>query len=87
MLNVYNWTDYIDPAALERFKKETGVEIHYDVYDSLETLEGKMLAGHSGYDIVVPTSEPTFSRLIAAGALQPLDKAGCRCWPARTRRC
>jgi putrescine transport system substrate-binding protein len=75
VLNIYNWTDYIDPAALDRFKKETGVEIHYDVYDSLETLEGKMLAGHSGYDIIVPTAEPTFSRLIAAGALQPLDKA------------
>lgn len=75
VLNVYNWTDYIDPAALEAFKKETGAEIHYDVYDSLETLEGKMLAGHSGYDIIVPTSEPTFSRLIKAGALQPLDKA------------
>ncbi len=74
VLNVYNWTDYIDPAALERFKKETGVEIHYDVYDSLETLEGKMLAGHSGYDIIVPTAEPTFSRLISAGALQPLEK-------------
>ena len=74
-LNVYNWTDYIDPAALEAFKKQTGAELHYDVYDSLETLEGKMLAGHSGYDIIVPTSEPTFSRLIAAGALQPLDKA------------
>ena len=72
VLNVYNWTDYIDPAALERFKTETGVTLHYDVYDSLETLEGKLLAGHSGYDIVVPTSEPTFSRLIAAGSLQRL---------------
>ena len=48
--------------------------MQYDVYDSLETLEGKMLAGHSGYDIIVPTAEPTFSRLIAAGALQPLDR-------------
>ncbi|MEJ1974731.1 MAG: extracellular solute-binding protein [Acetobacteraceae bacterium] len=75
VLNVYNWSDYIDPAALARFQKETGITIHYDVYDSLETLEGKMLAGHSGYDIIVPTSEPTFSRLIAAGALLPLDKA------------
>jgi putrescine transport system substrate-binding protein len=75
VLNIYNWTDYIDPKALEQFKKETGADIHYDVYDSLETLEGKMLAGHSGYDIIVPTSEPTFSRLIAAGALLPLDKS------------
>jgi putrescine transport system substrate-binding protein len=75
VLNVYNWSDYIDPAALARFQKETGATIHYDVYDSLETLEGKMLAGNSGYDVIVPTAEPTFSRLIAAGALLPLDKA------------
>ena len=75
VVNVYNWTDYIDPAVLEQFTKETGIKVQYDVYDSLETLEGKMLAGHSGYDLVVPTSEPTLSRLIAAGALQPLDKA------------
>ena len=75
ILNVYNWTDYIDPAALERFQKETGVTLHYDVYDSLETLEAKMLAGHSGYDVIVPTAEPTFARLIAAHALLPLDRA------------
>ena len=75
VLNVYNWTDYIDPKALEQFKQQTGADIHYDVYDSLETLEGKMLAGHSGYDIIVPTAEPTFSRLIKAGALLPLDKS------------
>ncbi len=75
VLNVYNWTDYIDPKVLEKFTAETGIKVQYDVYDSLETLEGKMLAGNSGYDIIVPTSEPTFSRLIKAGALQPLDKA------------
>ena len=75
VLNVYNWTDYIDPAALDGFRKQAGVTLHYDVYDSLETLEAKMLAGHSGYDVIVPTAEPTFARLIAAGALQPLDRA------------
>ena len=75
VVNVYNWTDYIDPKVLERFTAETGIKVQYDVYDSLETLEGKLLAGHSGYDIVVPTSEPTFSRLIAAKALQPLDRS------------
>ena len=75
VLNVYNWTDYIDPKVLERFTAETGIKVQYDVYDSLETLEGKLLAGSSGYDIVVPTAEPTFSRLIAAKALLPLDKA------------
>jgi len=56
VLNVYNWTDYIDPAALEKFTAETGIEVRYDVFDSLETLEGKLLAGRSGYDIVVPSN-------------------------------
>ena len=74
-LNVYNWTDYIDPEALRRFTQETGVRVRYDVYDSLETLEAKLSAGRSGYDIVVPTSEPTFARLVRAGALRPLDAA------------
>ncbi len=75
VLNVYNWTDYIDPKALERFTKETGISIRYDMYDSLETLEAKLLAGHSGYDVVVPTSEPTFSRLVRLGALRTLNPA------------
>ena len=74
VLNVYNWTDYIDPAALQRFERESGVRVRYDVYDSLEVLEGKLSAGRSGYDVVVPTSEPTFARLVRAGALRPLDR-------------
>jgi len=80
VVNVYNWTDYIDPKVLERFTAETGIRVQYDVYDSLETLEGKLLAGHSGYDIVVPTNEPTFSRLIGAHALQPIDRARVPHW-------
>ena len=75
VVNVYNWTDYIDPKVLEDFTKQTGIKVQYDVYDSLETLEGKLLAGKSGYDVVVPTAEPTFSRLIKAGALLPFDKS------------
>jgi putrescine transport system substrate-binding protein len=75
VVNVYNWSDYIDPHALERFEHETGIHVRYDVYDSLETLEGKLLAGHSGYDVIVPTAEPTLSRLIRAGAVQKLDRA------------
>ena len=75
VLNVYNWADYIDPYAIERFQRETGIRIRYDVYDTLETLEGKLSAGRSGYDIVVPTSEPAFNRLVRAGALRPLDMA------------
>lgn len=79
-LNVYNWTDYIDPRAVERFTQETGIRVRYDVYDSLETLEGKLSAGRSGYDVVVPTSEPTFARLVRAGALRVLDRARIPNW-------
>jgi putrescine transport system substrate-binding protein len=90
ILNVYNWTDYIDPAALEKFTAETGIKIRYDVFDSLETLEGKLLAGHSGYDIVVPSNEPTFSHLIRAGALAEIDRSKVPNWkqldPALMRR-
>jgi putrescine transport system substrate-binding protein len=80
VLNIYNWTDYIDPAALQRFQQETGITVHYDMFDSLETLEAKLLAGHSGYDVVVPSSEPTFSRLIKVGALTPIDRARVPNW-------
>lgn len=80
VVNVYNWTDYIDPAVLRAFTAETGIRVQYDVYDSLETLEAKLLTGRSGYDIVVPTNEPTFSRLIRAGALAEIDRARVPNW-------
>lgn len=80
VLNVYNWSDYIDPYAVARFTRESGIRIRYDVYDSLETLEGRLSAGRSGYDIVVPTSEPSFARLVRAGALSPLDRARIPNW-------
>ncbi len=74
VLNVYNWSDYIDPAVVERFTRETGIRVRYDVYDSLETLEGRLSAGRSGYDIIVPTSEPSFARLLRANALRAIDR-------------
>ncbi|WP_240046498.1 extracellular solute-binding protein [Paracraurococcus ruber] len=80
VLNVYNWTDYIDPYVVQRFQQQTGIRVRYDVYDSLETLEGKLSAGRSGYDLIVPTSEPTFARLVKAGALRPLDLARIPNW-------
>src|ERR1700758_77232 len=80
VLNVYNWTDYIDPAALKRFETEFHARVNYDEFDSLETLEAKLLAGHSGYDIVVPSDEPSFSRLIEDGALAPIDHASIPNW-------
>lgn len=71
-VRVYNWSDYIDKALLEKFEQETGIELIYDVFDSNEVLETKMLAGGSGYDVVVPTG--TFlQRQITAGAFQKLD--------------
>ncbi len=73
-VRVYNWSDYIDEDLLAKFEEETGYELIYDVFDSNEVLETKMLAGGSGYDIVVPTG--TFlQRQITAGAFQPIDPA------------
>lgn len=73
-VRVYNWSDYIDEELLSQFEEETGYELIYDVFDSNEVLETKMLAGGSGYDVVVPSG--TFlQRQIAAGAFQPLDKS------------
>ncbi len=74
-VNIYNWNDYIGETTLEDFKAETGISYNYDIYDNLEILEQKLLVGRSGYDITVPTAEPTMSRLIKAGALQKLDKS------------
>src|SRR6056297_1890785 len=71
-VRVYNWSDYIDEALLEKFEAETGIDLIYDVFDSNEVLETKMLAGGSGYDVVVPSG--TFlQRQISAGAFQKLD--------------
>ena len=73
-VRVYNWSDYIDEALLEKFEQETGLDLIYDVFDSNEVLETKMLAGGSGYDVVVPSG--TFlQRQIMAGAFQKLDKS------------
>lgn len=73
-VRVYNWSDYIDESLLDKFEEETGIDLIYDVFDSNEVLETKMLAGGSGYDVVVPSG--TFlQRQITAGAFQKLDKS------------
>ncbi len=74
VVNVYNWSDYIDPKVLEDFTKETGIKVVYDTYDNNEIVETKLLAGKSGYDIVVP-SGPFLQRLIKANVFKKLDKA------------
>jgi putrescine transport system substrate-binding protein len=74
IVNVYNWSDYIDPAVLEEFTKETGIKVNYEVMDSNELLETKLVAGRTGYDVVVPSA--SFLALqIKAGIYQKLDRA------------
>ncbi|HVY20713.1 MAG TPA: polyamine ABC transporter substrate-binding protein [Bauldia sp.] len=74
VVNIYNWSDYIDPANLEKFTAETGIKVVYDNYDNNEIVETKLLAGGSGYDVVVP-SGPNVARQIQAGTLLKLDKS------------
>src|ERR1700728_259215 len=74
VLNVYNWSDYIDPGIVPAFEKEYGIKVNYDVFDSNEVLETKLLAGHTGYDVVVPSAS-FLQRQIQAGVFQKLDKS------------
>jgi putrescine transport system substrate-binding protein len=74
VLNVYNWSDYIDESVIADFEKETGIDVTYDVFDSNEVLESKLLAGATGYDIVVPSAN-FLERQIKAGIFQTLDKS------------
>ncbi|SDV50494.1 polyamine ABC transporter substrate-binding protein [Chitinasiproducens palmae] len=73
-LNVYNWSDYIAKDTIPNFEKQTGITVRYDVYDSDDTLQAKLLTGNSGYDVVAPTSNYA-GRQIAAGLFAPLDKS------------
>jgi len=74
VLNVYNWADYIGEDTLARFEKETGIKVRYDNFDSNEVLHAKLVAGKTGYDVVVPSSY--WAKVQAqAGILRPLDKA------------
>lgn len=75
VLHVYNWSDYIAKEVLAQFQVETGIEIVYDVYDSNEILEAKLLAGRSGYDLVFPTARPFAQRHVKAGLYRKLDKS------------
>ena len=74
VLNVYNWSDYIEASVIEGFTKETGIKVQYDVFDSNEMLETKLLAGNTGYDIVVPSAS-FLNRQLQAGVHQKLDKS------------
>ena len=89
VVNVYNWSDYIEPSVIADFTKETAIKVRYDTFDSNDTLETKLLAGKSGYDVVVPTGS-FLERQIKAGVFQKLDKSKLpnlvNVWPEIARR-
>jgi putrescine transport system substrate-binding protein len=89
VVNVYNWSDYIDPQVLAEFTKQTGIKVQYDTFDSNDTLETKLLAGKSGYDVVVPTAY-FLERQIKAGVFQKLDRSKltniANVWPDIAKR-
>jgi putrescine transport system substrate-binding protein len=88
-VNFYNWSNYVAPGVLEDFTRETGIKVVYDTFDANETLETRLLAGNSGYDVVVPTAY-FLQRQITANVFQKLDKAKlpnlANAWPAVTKR-
>jgi putrescine transport system substrate-binding protein len=74
VLNIYNWPDYIPEGMIAAFEKETGIKVNYDTFETNEALHAKLVAGNSGYDIVVPGT--VFAKpQIEGGLLQPLDKS------------
>jgi len=88
-VNFYNWSNYMAPGVLEDFTRETGIKVVYDTFDANETLETRLLAGKSGYDVVVPTAY-FLQRQIKAGVFQKLDKSKlpnlANAWPVVTAR-
>jgi putrescine transport system substrate-binding protein len=79
VMKMYNWSDYIGPDTLKNFEKDSGIKVQYDIFDTNEMLEAKMLSGHSGYDLVVPSSQ-FLSKQIRAGAYQPLQRSLLTNW-------
>jgi len=88
-VNFYNWSNYMAPGVLEDFTKETGIKVVYDTFDANETLETRLLAGKSGYDVVVPTAY-FLQRQITANVFRKLDKSRlpnlANAWPVVTKQ-
>jgi len=74
VLNIYNWPDYIPEGMIAAFEKETGIKVNYDTFETNEALNGKLVAGNTGYDIVVPGTSFSPAQ-VEAGFFQPLDRA------------
>ncbi len=79
MLNVYNWADYIAPDTIENFEREYGIEVNYDVYDASSIVDAKLMAGHSGYDLVVHAASYS-TRLQEAGIYLAIDRSQLDNW-------
>src|SRR6476659_3179135 len=79
VLNIYNWSDYIADDTIKNFEKETGIKVRYDNFDTNEILHAKLVAGKTGYDIVVPSSNWAGLQILG-GLLAPLDKAQIPNW-------
>lgn len=78
-LKVYNWFDYITPQTLTQFKQDSGIKLTYDIFDTNEALEAKLLTGNSGYDLVVP-SNVFLAKQVEAGVFQKLDRSKLPNW-------
>src|SRR4051812_16665357 len=89
VVNLYNWSNYMAPGVLEDFTRETGIKVVYDTFDANETLETRLLAGKSGYDVVVPTAY-FLQRQVSANIFRKLDRSKlpnlANAWPEVTRR-
>src|SRR6201990_72906 len=88
-VNFYNWSSYMAPGVLEDFTRETGIKVVYDTFDANETLETRLLAGKSGYDVVVPTAY-FLQRQVSANIFRKLDRTKlpnlANAWPEVTKR-
>ncbi|WP_363797006.1 polyamine ABC transporter substrate-binding protein [Lysobacter firmicutimachus] len=80
VLNVYNWSDYVADDTIKNFETASGLKVNYDVYDANETLESKLTAGASGYDVVFPSARPFAQRQVKSGLYAPLDKSKLPNW-------
>ena len=79
VVNIYNWADYIGPTTIQDFQRETGIKVNYDIYDTSEIVDAKIMAGASGYDVVLHSATFTY-RLLKHGIFRPLDRSKLTNW-------
>ena len=77
-LNMYNWSNFIPPEVIKEFEHDTGINVVYDVYDSDQVLDAKLMSGKTEYDIVVPADSPFLAREIKLDIYQPINKSAIK---------